>query len=71
MIQNILPFEKKDFKNIVLRYFVNKSFKQSDFIIYQLDHVAKSINNRFHNKLIRIGEINKSLKDLNTSSWNN
>src|SRR6056300_1060142 len=40
MIQNILPFEKRDFKNIVLRYFVNKSFRQSDFIIYQLNHVA-------------------------------
>ena len=50
----------------MLRYFINKSFKQSDFIIYQLDHVAKSINNRFNKKLIRIGEINKSFKDLNT-----
>ncbi len=66
MIQNILPFEKRDFKNIVLRYFVNKSFKQSDFIIYQLNHVAKLINGRFHNKLIEIGEIKKSLKDTNT-----
>jgi len=66
MLQNILPLKKKDLKNIVLRYFINKSFKQSDFIIYQLDHVAKSINNRFNKKLIRIGEINKSFKDLNT-----
>jgi hypothetical protein len=66
MLQNILPLEKKDLKNIMLRYFINKSFKQSDFIIYQLDHVAKSINNRFNKKLIRIGEINKSFKDLNT-----
>jgi len=66
MIQNILPFEKKDFKNIVLRYFVHRSFKQSDYIIYQLDHVTKSIKKHFHNKLIRIGEIKKSLKNLNT-----
>ena len=66
MLQNILPLEKKDLKNIMLRYFINKSFKQSDFIIYQLDHVAKSINNRFNKKLIRIGEINKSFKDLNS-----
>ena len=65
MIQNILPFEKKDFKNIVLRYFVNKSFKQSDYVIYQLDHVTESIKKHFHNKLIGIGEIKKSLKNLN------
>ena len=65
MIQNILPFEKKDFKNIVLRYFVNKSFKQSDYVIYQLEHVTESIKKHFHNKLIGIGEIKKSLKNLN------
>ena len=65
MIQNILPFEKKDFKNIVLRYFVHKSFKQSDYVIYQLDHVTESIKKHFHNKLIGIGEIKKSLKNLN------
>ena len=65
MLQNILPWEKKDLKNIMLRYFINKSFKQSDYVIYQLDHVTESIKKHFHNKLIGIGEIKKSLKNLN------
>jgi hypothetical protein len=66
MIQNILPLKKRNFKNIMLSYFVKKSFRQSDFIIYQLDHVAKLINGRFDKKLIGIGEIKKSPEETNT-----
>ena len=58
--------EKKDLKNIILKYFINKSFKRSDYIIYQLDHVAEKINIRFKSKLIKIGIIDKGEKDLNT-----
>ena len=43
MIQNLLPFEENNIKNIILKFFINKSFKQSSFIIYQLDHVAKKL----------------------------
>ena len=66
LIQNLLPLEIKDLKNIILKYFINKSFKQSDYIIYQLDHVAEKINIQFESKLIKIGVIDKSEKDLNT-----
>ena len=66
LIQNLLPLEIKDFKNIILKYFINKSFKQSDYIVYQLDHVAEKINIRFKSKLMKIGIIDKGEKDLNT-----
>ena len=65
MIQNLLPFEETNIKNIILKFFINKSFKQSSFIIYQLDHVAKKINKRFHPKLIGIGEVKKIKKSYN------
>ena len=57
LIQNLLPLKVKDLKNLILRYFINKSFKDSDHIIYQLDHVAEEIHNQFGNKLIKIGVI--------------
>ena len=66
LIQNLLPLEIKDLKNTILKYFINKSFKQSDYIIYQLDHVAEKINIQFESKLIKIGVIDKIEKDLNT-----
>ena len=65
MIQNLLPFEENNIKNIILKFFINKSFKQSSYIIYQLDHVAKKINKRFHHKLIGIGEVKKIKKSYN------
>lgn len=68
LIQNLLPLEIKDLKNIILKYLINKSFKQSDYIIYQLDHVAEKINIKFKSKLIKIGVIDKSEKDLNTET---
>ena len=66
LIQNLLPLEIKDLKNTILKYFINKSFKQSDYIIYQLDHVAEKINIQFKSKLIKIGVIDKDEKDLNS-----
>jgi hypothetical protein len=68
LIQNLLPLKVKDLKNLILRYFINKSFKDSDHIIYQLDHVAKEIHNQFSNKLIKIGVIEKFENDINSET---
>ena len=68
LIQNLLPLKVKDLKNLILRYFINKSFKESDHIIYQLDHVAEEIQNQFSNKLIKIGVIEKFANDINSET---
>ena len=68
LIQNLLPLKVKDLKNLILRYFINKSFKESDHIIYQLDHVAEEIQNQFSNKLIKIGVIEKFENDINSET---
>jgi hypothetical protein len=68
LIQNLLPLKVKDLKNLILRYFINKSFKDSDHIIYQLDHVAEEIHNQFSNKLIKIGVIEKFANDINSET---
>ena len=68
LIQNLLPLKVKDLKNLILRYFINKSFKDSDHIIYQLDHVAEEIHNQFGNKLIKIGVIEKFANDINSET---
>ena len=68
LIQNLLPLKVKDLKNLILRYFINKSFKDSDHIIYQLDHVAEEIHNQFSNKLIKIGVIEKFENDINSET---
>lgn len=64
-IQNLLPLEVNNLKNIILKYFINRSLKQSNHIIYQLDHVADKIKVKFKDKLIKIGIIDKSTKKVN------
>ena len=68
LIQNLLPLKVKDLKNLILRYFINKSFKDSDHILYQLDHVAEEIHNQFSNKLIKIGVIEMFANDINSET---
>ena len=68
LIQNLLPLKVKDLKNLILRYFINKSFKESDHIIYQLDHVAEEIHSQFSNKLLKIGVIEKFANDINSET---
>ena len=57
LIQNILPFVSKDLKNIVLRKFISRSIKSSDYVIVQLKHMSEVIGQNFANKIIEIGEI--------------
>jgi len=68
LIQNLLPLKVKDLKNLILRYFINKSFKESNHIIFQLDHVAEEIQNQYSNKLIKIGVIEKFANDINSET---
>ena len=68
LIQNLLPLKVKDPKNLILRYFINKSFKESDHIIYQLNHVAEEIDDQFSSKLIKIGIIERFANDINSET---
>ena len=57
LIQNILPFVLKDLKNIILRIFISRSIKSSNYVIVQLKHVSELIGQEYENKIIEIGEI--------------
>jgi hypothetical protein len=65
LIQNLLPLVVTNMKNTLLYFFINKSFKQSDYIIYQLDHVAEKIKKQYKNKLLKIGTVSNSTKPFN------
>ena len=68
LIQNLLPLKLNNPKNLILMYFIEKSFKKSDHIIYQLDHVAEEIKNKFKSKLIKIGVIDKFTNNINSET---
>ena len=57
LIQNILPFVLKDLKNMILRIFISRSIKSSNYVIVQLRHVSELIGQENENKIIEIGEI--------------
>lgn len=57
LIQNILPFVKKDLKNKLLKLFILRSIKSSNFVLIQLNHIKQLIGQRYANKIIEIGEI--------------
>ena len=57
LIQNILPFVLKDLKNMILRIFISRSIKSSEYVIVQLRHVSELIGQEYENKIIEIGEI--------------
>ena len=57
LIQNILPFVLKDLKNMILKIFISRSIKSSNYVIVQLRHVSELIGQEYENKIIEIGEI--------------
>ena len=57
LIQNILAFVLKDLKNMILRIFISRSIKSSNYVIVQLRHVSELIGQEYENKIIEIGEI--------------
>ena len=60
LIQNVLPFVQKNLKNIILKYFIKRSIKSSNYIIVQLKHMSEIIQKEFRKKVIEIGEIEKT-----------
>ena len=59
LLQNVLPFTQKDLKNIILKYFINRSIKSSNYVIVQLQHMSEIVKKEFRDKVIEIGEIEK------------
>ena len=57
LIQNILPFVSKDLKNMILKIFISRSIKLSNYVVVQLKHVSELIGQEHKNKVIEIGEI--------------
>ena len=57
LIQNILPFVSKDLKNMILKIFISRSIKLSNYVVVQLKHVSELIGQEYKNKVIEIGEI--------------
>ena len=69
LIQNILPFVLKDLKNMILRIFILRSIKSSNYVIVQLKHVSELIGQEYENKIIEIGEIEEvTIKAKNKSN---
>ena len=57
LVQNILPFVSKDLKNIILKIFISRSIKSSNYVIVQLKHMSELIGKEYTCKIIEIGEI--------------
>ena len=61
-IQNILPYSKKivSLKNLLLRYFINKSIKFSTLAVVQNDHVIEYLPTKFKSKIKSIGSVSQT-----------
>ena len=68
LIQNILPFVKTDLKNLILKYYISKTMKSSDFIIVQLRHVSKFFNQKYKKKILEIGNIEEHIVEANKNT---
>ena len=68
LIQNILPFVSKDMKNMILKIFISRSIKLSNYVLVQLQHMNELIGKEYINKIIEIGEIEKATVDAKNKS---
>ena len=68
LIQNILPFVKTDLKNLILKYFISRSMKSSDYVIVQLSHVTKFFKQKYKSKILEIGNIEEQNVKANKNS---
>ena len=61
-IQNILPYSKKivSLKNLLLRYFINKSIKFSALAVVQNEHVVEYLPEKFRSKIKSIGLVSRT-----------
>ena len=68
LLQNVLPFVQQNLKNVLLRYFINRSIKFSEYVIVQLKHMNKIIEKKYRDKIIEIGEIEEVIVDASNKS---
>ena len=68
LLQNVLPFVQQNLKNVLLKYFINRSIKFSEYVVVQLKHMNKVIEKKYRDKIIEIGEIEEVIVDANNKS---
>jgi len=68
LLQNVLPFVQQNLKNILLKYFINRSIKFSEYVIVQLKHMNEIIEKKYREKIIEIGEIEEVIVDASNKS---
>ena len=68
LLQNVLPFVQQNLKNILLKYFINRSIKFSEYVIVQLKHMNEIIEKKYRDKIVEIGEIEEVIVDASNKS---
>ncbi len=68
LLQNVLPFVQQNLKNVLLKYFINRSIKFSENVIVQLKHMNEIIEKKYRDKIIEIGEIEEVIVDASNKS---
>ena len=68
LLQNVLPFVQQNLKNVLLKYFINRSIKFSEYVIVQLKHMNKIIEKKYRDKILEIGEIEEVIVDASNKS---
>ena len=68
LLQNVLPFVQQNLKNVLLKYFINRSIKFSEYVIVQLKHMNEIIEKKYKDKIIEIGEIEEVIVDASNKS---
>ena len=68
LLQNVLPFVHQNLKNVLLKYFINRSIKFSEYVIVQLKHMNKIIEKKYRDKIIEIGEIEEVIVNASNKS---
>ena len=68
LLQNVLPFVQQNLKNVLLKYFINRSIKFSEYVIVQLKHMNEIIEKKYRDKIIEIGEIEEVIVNASNKS---
>ena len=68
LLQNVLPFVQQNLKNVLLKFFINRSIKFSEYVIVQLKHMNEIIKKEYKNKIIEIGEIEEVIVNASNKS---
>ena len=68
LLQNVLPFVQQNLKNVLLKHFINRSIKFSEYVIVQLKHMNKIIEKKYRDKIIEIGEIEEVIVNASNKS---